>query len=145
MNAWSITVVGAVSLGIVALVGCGAEEEDGQSTSEINKKRDGGAEAGEAGSGREAGGGVEAGAEGGAEGGSLCTPDARVLCRCEDRAEGQKMCNSAGTAFSECNCISEGPMTCFPNAVVFCRCANGDEGTKMCDVLGEGFSPCACE
>lgn len=32
----------------------------------------------------------------------LCTPDANVFCRCEDRAAGTKKCNSDGASFQDC-------------------------------------------
>ena len=35
----------------------------------------------------------------------LCTPDANVFCRCEDRSEGVKQCNGAGSAFGACECL----------------------------------------
>ena len=34
----------------------------------------------------------------------LCTADAYVYCRCEDRREGTKRCSSDGTKFAECSC-----------------------------------------
>lgn len=32
----------------------------------------------------------------------LCTPDANVFCRCEDRAAGTRKCSADGTAFAAC-------------------------------------------
>ena len=32
----------------------------------------------------------------------ICTPDKEVFCRCRDRAEGSKVCNADGSAYSKC-------------------------------------------
>ncbi|AKV00968.1 Multiple EGF-like-domain protein 3 precursor [Labilithrix luteola] len=32
----------------------------------------------------------------------ICTPNANVFCRCDNRAKGTKRCNEDGTAFAEC-------------------------------------------
>jgi hypothetical protein len=38
----------------------------------------------------------------------ICTPGNYVYCRCEDRAEGTKLCGDAGNAFADCNCGENG-------------------------------------
>jgi hypothetical protein len=37
----------------------------------------------------------------------LCTPDANVFCRCDDRTEGTKKCGSDGRSFGECKCTAK--------------------------------------
>jgi hypothetical protein len=37
----------------------------------------------------------------------LCTPDANVFCRCDDRSEGTKKCGSDGRTFSDCVCSAQ--------------------------------------
>jgi hypothetical protein len=42
------------------------------------------------------------------DGGKVCTAGAYVYCRCEDRAEGTKLCHDDGAGFDECKCDGSG-------------------------------------
>ena len=46
----------------------------------------------------------------------LCTPNAYVYCRCSDRSEGTKQCNTTGNSFADCSCGNTGDLTPGGNA-----------------------------
>jgi hypothetical protein len=43
------------------------------------------------------------------DGAKICTPGAYVYCRCENRAEGTKLCHDDGATFDDCKCDGSNP------------------------------------
>lgn len=70
----------------------------------------------------------------------VCSIGAHSGCACPDGTSGLHVCNSKGSAFGKCDCVSG----CEPDTYLQCECANGYSGSQRCYDDGAGYGNCYC-